>query len=124
MADEREGQGIGKSPATDDKIQSPGRKENDAKPLNAAPDDGGPERYPSVRQDDAVERTGRAEQVTGESRSFEPPRGAPTPKQGAGDTTAPQPTNAGKVGPDGKPAQGSRQAGYEGPQGDPAEGKR
>lgn len=57
MADEHEGE---------DRIQSPGRRENAAQPLNAPKDDGGPERYPSVRQDDAVERTGRTGQVTGE----------------------------------------------------------
>jgi len=105
MADEREGQDIGK---TENKVQTAGRKQNDAQPLNASDNTEGAERYPSVRQDDAVE-----------SRSFDP-----APKQGAGDTSAPQPGNAGKVGPDGKPAEGSRQAGFEGPQGDPAEGKR
>lgn len=68
MADEREGRDLGKSPANEDRIQTAGRAENDARPLNAAPDDGGPERYPSVRQDDAVERTGRTEQVTGEDK--------------------------------------------------------
>lgn len=101
MADERAGQdndnrdGV-KRVATDDKIQTEGRQENDARPLNSASDDGGPERYPSVRQDDAVERTGRIEEVTGgETRSFDPPRGAGPD----------QPGNAGKVGPDGKPAQ-------------------
>ena len=103
MADEREGRELGKSPATEDKIQTAGRKENDARPLNASPDDGGPERYPSVRQDDAVERTGRAEEVTGERRSFDP-----APKQGAGDTSP----------------EAAKQDGFRGPEGDPAEGKR
>lgn len=110
MADEREGQDNDdregtKRVATEDKIQTEGRKENDAKPLNSSPDEGGPERYPSVRQDDAVERTGRTEQVTGESRSFDPRADAPTPRQGAGDGSA-------------------KQQGFEGGQGDPAEGKR
>jgi len=70
MADEREGST--KRVATKDKIQSEGRKENDAKPLNAAKDEGGPERYPSVRQDDAVELTGRIEQVTGKPAPAKP----------------------------------------------------
>jgi len=108
MADEREGShGSTKDVANDDKIQTAGRQENDAKPLNAAPDEGGPERYPSVRQDDAIERTGRAEEVTGESRTFDPSADAPTPRQGAGDGSS-----------------GSRQDGFKGPEGDPAEGKR
>jgi hypothetical protein len=81
MADEREGaEGSTKRVATEDKIQTEGRQENGAKPLNASNDDGGPERYPSVRQDDAVERTGRIEEVTGERRSFDPPVDAPDPK--------------------------------------------
>lgn len=108
MADEREGQDIGKSPANEDKIQSAGRKANDAEPLNAADDNAGPERYPSVRQDDAVERTGRVEEVTGESRSFDPRADAPTPRQGAGDT-APET---------------AKQDGFSGSEGDPVEGKR
>jgi hypothetical protein len=113
MADEREGQeGSTRRVANDDKVQTAGRKENDAQPLNAADDNGGPERYPSVRQDDAVERTGRTEEVTGEGRSFDPGGDAPTPR------------NSGKVGPDGAPAEDARQPGFEGPQGDPAEGKR
>lgn len=65
---------------------------------------GAPERYPSVRQDDAVERTGRAEEVTGEGRSFDPSVAAPTPEQEG----SPEP----------------EQEGFEGPQGNPAEGKR
>src|SRR5436309_1825809 len=91
MADEREGaEGSTERVANDDKIQTGGRKANDATPLNASPDDGGPERYPSVRQDDAVERTGRSEQIGSddEPRSFDPRADAPTPKQGAGDGSA------------------------------------
>lgn len=64
------------------------------------------ERYPSVRQDDAIERTGRTEQVAGEDRTFDPSVTAPTPRQVSGE--APEP----------------KQEGFEGPQGDPAEGKR
>lgn len=64
------------------------------------------ERWPSVRQDDAVERTGRTEQV----RSFDPDADAPTPgdediAQGEG---APPATNEGKLGPAGDPAEGKR----------------
>jgi hypothetical protein len=84
------------------KLTTDGRKDNAAKPLNSAEDNAGAERYPAVRQDDAVERTGRTEEVTGENRSFDPP-----PRQGAGD---------------GSPA--AAQQGHMGPGGDPAEGKR
>jgi hypothetical protein len=109
MADEREGaEGSTRRVANEDKIQSAGREENDAKPLNASNDDGGPERYPSVRQDDAVERTGRTEEVTGERRSFDPRASEPPAKQGAGDTSP----------------EVAKQQGFEGPEGDPAEGKR
>jgi hypothetical protein len=66
-----------------------------------------PERYPSVRQDDAVERTGRIGEVVGEGRTFDPSVTAPTPRPEAGDRN-----------PEAK------QEGFEGPQGDPAEGKR
>jgi hypothetical protein len=96
MADEREGaDGPAKPVANDDKIQTPGREANDARPLNAADNDGGPERYPSTRRDPA------------EGRSFDPRADAPTPRQGAGDGSA-----------------GARQDGFEGPQGDPSEGRR
>ena len=47
-----------------------------------------PERYPSVRQDDAVERTGRIEEVAGE-------RGPPAPHPGT-------------PGPEDDPAEGKR----------------
>jgi hypothetical protein len=109
MADEREGaDGSTKDVANDDKIQTAGRRQNDAKPLNASNDDGGPERYPSVRQDDAVERTGRSDEVVGEGRTFDPNADAPTPRQGAGDTSP----------------EAAKQQGFEGPEGDPAEGRR
>lgn len=58
-----------RDPANDDKIQTPGRKENAAQHLNAAPKNEGAGRYPSVRHDDSVEQ---------------PPRN-PQPRQGAGD---------------------------------------
>lgn len=117
MADERESQdGGAKRVADKDVEQTPGRKENDAKPLNAAPDEGGPERYPAVRQDDAVERTGRSEEVTSEGRSFDPTSSASSTKD---KMTPIMPGNAGKVGPDGKPAADARQD----PGGGPAENK-
>ncbi len=74
----------------------------------AAPGAGGDrplERYPSVRQDDAVERTGRIQQVTGETRSV-------------GETAPPAPTD------ETSEASPSDSEGRLGPKGDPAEGKR
>jgi hypothetical protein len=121
MADEREGRDDGApAAANEDKVQSPGRKENDAKPLNSAPDEGGPERYPAVRQDDAVERTGRTGQVTGEGRSFDPGPDPGKPRQGE---AAAKPGNSGKVGPGGKPAQDSSH-GFGGKQDDPTKTNR
>ena len=94
----------------EDKIQTDGRKDNAAQPLDAADKKGGPERYPAVRQDDAVEAPGSTEDVTGERRSFDPPRTAPPrpprPPQGAGD--APVSTNNGRMGPGADPAEGKR----------------
>ena len=98
MADEREGAPEPKSnPASKDKIQSAGREANAAQPLNAARDRGGPERYPKVDQTDAVQ---------GEARSFDAAADAPTPRQGAGDGSAP--SNEGRLGPGGDPAEGRR----------------
>jgi hypothetical protein len=91
--------------ADEDKIQTAGRDANAAQPLNAADDNAGPERYPSVRQDDAVERTGRADAVTGETRSFDP---NPTPRQGAGDGSGPNAKQDGQLGAGGDPAEGKR----------------
>jgi len=84
--------------AGDDKINTEGRRENAAQPLNESDNRRGPERYPSVRQDDAVEA---------ETRSFEK-TGNPEPRQGAGDTTAPPSTNEGRTGPAADPAEGKR----------------
>lgn len=95
MADERKEQ--------QGRMQTSGREANAAQPLDAAKDKGGPERYPPVRQDDAVERTGFGEQV----RSFDPA------DQAAAD--------ARDIGEDASRDGG--QKGFEGPQGDPAEGK-
>jgi hypothetical protein len=107
MADEREGQQKTGTPANEDKIQTGGRQSNAAQPLNAADDNGGPERYPAVRQDDAVERTGRTGQVTGEKRSFCGDTGNPEPRQGAGDAS-PAAADEGRLGPAGDPAEGKR----------------
>jgi hypothetical protein len=93
-------------PANEDRIQTEGRKENDAQPLNAAEDNGGPERYPAVRQDESVERTGRAGQVTGEARAFEGKPANPQPRQGAGDTDPS--IDEGRLGSEGDPAEGKR----------------
>jgi hypothetical protein len=90
MAEEREG-----------KMQTAGREANAAQPLDAAKDKGGPERYPPVRQDDAVDRTGLSEQV----RSFDPADEAPTPRD-----------------VDDASRDGGQKA-VEGPQADPVEGK-
>ena len=57
--------GADRQPANDDKIQSEGRKNNAAQPVNTAPDNAGAERYPAVSRDDGVEN--------------------PRPRQGAGD---------------------------------------
>jgi len=45
----------GHQPANEDEIQSKGRKDNAAQPLNAAEPNAGAERYPSAGKDDAVE---------------------------------------------------------------------
>jgi hypothetical protein len=90
MADEREGaEGPAKPVANDDKIQTPGREANAAQPLNAADNDEGPERYPSVRRDDGVE-----------NRNVQPP-------QGAGDGAAGA-RQDGLKGPQGDPSEGKR----------------
>jgi hypothetical protein len=93
MADQGEGRGRDMRRAAEPgKAPSAGREDKAAR--------GGPERYPPVRQDDAVERTGFGEQV----RSFEPADEAPPPRDVSGDTDG-------------------GQKGFEGPQADPAEGK-
>lgn len=82
----------------DKDIQAEGRNDNAAQPLNASDNKGGPERYPSVRQDDGVE---------GESRSFEG-AGNPEPRQGAGDSSVPPSANEGRMGPGADPVEGKR----------------
>jgi hypothetical protein len=92
--------------ADEDKIQTDGRKRNAAQPLNASGRGKEPERYPAVRQDDAVEPS--PEDLAGEGRSFDPAKGAPSrPPQGAGDTSPPS-TGDGRLGPGGDPAEGKR----------------
>jgi len=86
--------------ADQDKLNTQGREANAAQPVDAAPDNRGAERYPPVRQDDAVE-------PPSERRSFDPATRRPAPRQGTGDSS---------------PA--AAQEGYIGPGGDPAEGKR
>ena len=50
MADEREGQDLqGDAASSRDKLQTAGRRENAAQPLDAAESQGGPERYPETR---------------------------------------------------------------------------
>ena len=84
MADERPGQ---PQPSGDRKLATGGGDKPDVvQPSIPAKDDAAPAPYPSVRQDDAVE--------AGERRSIDP-------RPAAGSD---EPTNAGKVGPDGKPA--------------------
>jgi len=63
---------------------------------------GRPERYPSVRQDDAIERTGMGEQI----RSFDPTDENGTPREMVDDAS-----------------RDGGQKEFEGPQADPAEGK-
>ena len=65
-----------------------------------------PETWPAVRQDDAVERTARAEEVTGEDRGFDPDVDAPTPERKP-DGTAP---NEGRMGRAADPAEGKRKS--------------
>lgn len=81
MTENRESEAPGLKARADDRLQSKGRDENAALPLDAAKDNDGPERYPSVRKDDAVE-----------VRAFNP-----DPPQGAGDSSA-TPSEDGRAG--------------------------
>ena len=74
-----------------DRLQTDGRKANAALPLDAAKDNAGAERYPSVGRDDAVTASGN-----------------PKPRQGAGDGSAPSSVNEGRLGPGADPAEGKR----------------
>lgn len=88
MADERAGaEGPPKDPADRNRIQTGGREANAAQPLNAAPDRGGPERYPAV---------GRTDSVQAEPRSFRP--------------DIPASMTDGRMGPGGDPCEGKPEA--------------
>ena len=84
-------------PANEDKIQTPGREANAAQPLNASENEGGAERYPPVRQDDAVE-TGEAK------RTFD--RGSEAESQQDGDGDITDTPDEDKLGIRGDPAEG------------------
>jgi hypothetical protein len=89
---------VDKSQLPDDgKVQTQGRKDNAAQPIGASKNREGAERYPPVRQDDAVEAP------PGEDRAF---TANPRPRQGAGDGEAPPAANEGRLGPGGDPAEG------------------
>lgn len=81
--------GDDKHPATEDRIQTQGRKDNAARPLNAAPDNAGAERYPATKRDDSVE-------ALGEPRTFDPRN--PKPRQGAGDGGPPASAGENRLG--------------------------
>jgi hypothetical protein len=85
MADERKDK---------DKIEPAVREAGAASP----PEAGGLERYPDVDRTDAV-------QPSVEQRSFDPSADAPTPCEGVADAS----TQAGRLGPQGDPAEGRRE---------------
>jgi hypothetical protein len=90
------------------KGESEGRKENAATADYPGVSEVTPQDYPRARSDEAVERTGRTEEVVGEDRSFGNATGNPEPPQGAGDGSVPASTNEGRTGPQGDPAEGRR----------------
>ncbi len=99
MAEKHEGEGGPQQDAAGDRrIQSGGRDANAARPLNAAPDRGGPERYPAVNRTDAVERGADGRQVPDEPRSFDP----------SADAASPREPGQGRLGPRGDPVEGKR----------------
>lgn len=70
------------NPAENERVQSAGREANDAQPSNTLGNkkNGGPERYPAARNDDALERK------PGEGQSFAPRvRNETAPKPGRSD---------------------------------------
>jgi hypothetical protein len=95
MADEREDSQIKPGhPATEDKVQTPGREANAARPLNEADEAQG----------------SKESKPASESRSFDA-RGALAQDSGSssgGDASAPPATNEGRLGPEGDPAEGKR----------------
>jgi hypothetical protein len=84
-----------------DNLQTEGRKENAAQPLDAAQDSGGAERYPPEGKDDGVESVA-------EDRSFAGEHANPEPRQGAGDSGPDPSVNEGRLGAGGDPAEGKR----------------
>lgn len=93
--------GADRDPANEDRIQTQGRKDNAAKPLNAAPDNSGAERYPATKKDDSVESPG-------EARSFKRGGDNPQPRQGAGDGGPAPSSNEDRLGSGADPAEGKR----------------
>lgn len=92
-----------------DKTQSEGRTDNAAEAKGRGTSEVSPKAYPPARADDSIERTGRTEEVTGESRSFDKqPPGNPAPRQGAGDGSPSRVADEGRTGPRGDPAEGKR----------------
>ena len=73
------------------KLQTDGRKENAAQPLNGdkttGTPEGGAERYPAGTAGEGVEQVS-------EHRSFDPERDAASTRQGAGDSSSPDSTAA------------------------------
>lgn len=90
------------------KGESEGRKDNAASSRYPGVSEVTPQDYPSARRDESVERTGRAEEVVGEDRSFGNATGNPEPPQGAGDSSVPAATNEGRTEPQADPAEGKR----------------
>lgn len=87
-----------------DGLQTQGRKDNAAQPLDASDNAEGAERYPPEGKDDAIELGRGAE----ESRSFGGEHANPEPRQGAGDGGPDPSVNEGRLGPGGDPAEGKR----------------
>jgi hypothetical protein len=83
-----------------DRGQDKGREDNAAQPPRTMDQGVDPASYPAAGRDDSVE-------LEGEGRSFDPSVNAPTPRQGAGDSSA-NATNEGRIGPEGDPAEGRR----------------
>lgn len=92
-------------PSDQDKLQTEGRKDNAAQPLNQAKPNAGAERYPSVDRTDSIKG--------GEGRSFEPKVRNETAPPLGDDVDDPvslpgRSPNEGRFGPAGDPAEGKR----------------
>ncbi|MBW8816298.1 MAG: hypothetical protein JF588_23005 [Caulobacterales bacterium] len=92
---------MGHETAGNDNLQSPGRRENAAQPLEASDNTKGAERYPPEGKDDAIE-------PGPEDRSFGGEAANPQPRQGAGDGGPAPSVNEGRLGPGADPAEGKR----------------